>query len=488
MCATPYAEGTVALPQGETYWIAVRCRFQCRSCGHLSPLNHLDMDGSVTCLRCGLDQVFDVESWRDGLQHAMRTGQPEHRGTFPELGVSASSAELVQSGLKIADGIMTTLSLRVDAGPGHPLCPRCREPLGVELDAGGVATSRCPTCGDGMRCALPGQARGMCKPIRAVLAEELALDRREASIDAPATGTAVGAIAIKCPHCSAPLKVTGASTIVTCEYCQASSRIPSRTMFRLGHDHPVPQVWWLQYARIAPKKPRPPRPPRDASAAQPPRPTEARSPRPPPPISNAPGMLGALGVLALVGVVGFRDHVERWRRGAAAATTATTPAERPAAPTRRPGPAGTEPPAPSTRPFVALAGCRCGTTQIHVQVTPSGDGAAIVFRADRPGRPPVELHTLETEARRLGLAVACHRDDLALVLEDRVHAWSLERGDARWDRPLGASYRFQGATPADGISLYCTALPTSGGKATVPTGTRGRVSVDLATGAIRTLR
>src|SRR5690606_5936474 len=125
----------------------------------------------------------------------------------------------------------------------------------VDVGDDGIAASRCPTCGDGMRCALPAQARRMERAVRAVLAEERALDRREAKVEAGS-----GAVAITCPHCAAPLRVTGASSIVTCEYCHASARIPSQTMFKLGHDHPTPKVWWLMFSRAAAPKQRAPKP------------------------------------------------------------------------------------------------------------------------------------------------------------------------------------------------------------------------------------
>jgi hypothetical protein len=494
VCATPYSEGHVPLPEaGDTLWVAVRCRFQCRSCGHLSPLDQLDMDGSVTCLRCGLDQIFDVESWRDGLDHAMRAGVLAGTGKFDALGKTRSSLEFVQSGFQLKDGIMTTRSLRVAAGPGHPLCGTCHEPLRVELDEAGEARSRCPTCGEGMRCVLPGPARRMCQPIRAVLAEELATDRREAKVEASA-GANAGAIAITCPHCAAPLSVTGASSIVTCEYCHASSRIPSRTLFRLGHDHPTPKVWWLGFDRAAARqqvlpRPRPATPPPDAPSSSP-RP----QPSPPTPakrrVHPGPGVLLSLGVVAAVGLVGFRGQLARWRDGVpaiapapVAGSAAPPPAPgAPGSPAREPAPAAA--PQPPRGPFVSLAGCRCGTAQIHVQVTQRPDRALVWFRADRTGHDPVSLLGVETDKRKLGLAVACSGDTLALAIGEHVRAWSLATGELRWERELAASYRYRGKDPDNGISLYCTPLRVQRGRFDVPTGARGATIVELATGKL----
>lgn len=489
VCETPYAEPGVAMPADDDYWIAVRCQFQCRSCGHLSPLNHLDLDGSVVCLRCGLDQVFELDQWADGLDHAMRAGTEAGAGDFAGLGVTTSAVELVQSGFTLTDGMMKTRSLRVSAGPGHPLCARCRVPLVHAAEAEGVSSSRCPQCTDTLRCALPPQARSLCGPVRAVIAEELALDRREARIDAPGAdgGATPGAIAIKCPQCSAPLKITGASTIVTCEYCQTASRIPSRTLFRLGHDHPVPQVWWLRFsgdaARAAARKRR-----KAAAPAKPRRePTRPAKREPParkaPPPPQGPGMLVALGVLAGVGFLGHREVIERWSIEPSAAAP---PAHEATAPPSHRAPTPPASPRPArAAPFVALDGCRCGTTQLHVRVTPEGEGAAIQLRADRPRHAPVLVSAVDTAGRRLGIGVACHKDTLALVIGDRAVGWSLANGAQRWDRALGDAYRYDGAEPAEGITLYCRPLATRGARATVPIGATGTILLDLRTGTTR---
>ena len=173
----------MAIPKGEALWVGVRCQFQCRLCGHPSPLNHLDVDGSVSCLRCGLDQVFDVGWWIEGLDHAMRCGVlAGQSGNYAQLGVSATSLNLVQSGMLIAGGTMVLRSLRVSAGPGHPPCSRCHAPLEIDFD-GLTTKARCPTCSATQTCELPAKARELCSAVRGVIAEELTLDKREAKVD-----------------------------------------------------------------------------------------------------------------------------------------------------------------------------------------------------------------------------------------------------------------------------------------------------------------
>src|SRR5688500_8082797 len=51
-------------------WAALRVHFQCRGCGLFSPLNSLDVDGEVDCLRCGMRQAFDPGAWTHALEHA----------------------------------------------------------------------------------------------------------------------------------------------------------------------------------------------------------------------------------------------------------------------------------------------------------------------------------------------------------------------------------------------------------------------------------
>ena len=66
-----------------SYWVAVRCSFQCRSCHFLSPLDSLDIDGSVECAQCGMPQRFDVKAWHEALAFAHEVGDlgfPAPRG------------------------------------------------------------------------------------------------------------------------------------------------------------------------------------------------------------------------------------------------------------------------------------------------------------------------------------------------------------------------------------------------------------------------
>lgn len=490
VCNTAHSEGSIPLPRDDkTYWVAVRCRFQCRSCGHISPLDHLDMDGSVTCLRCGLDQHFDVASWNQGLDHAMRVGLLAGKhGKYALVGQTSSTLEHVQSGMKIEAGMVKLLSLRVSAGPGHPLCQQCRVPLVVEVE-GDVATSRCPTCGTGMRCVLPQQARRACKAVRAVLAEELASDRPSAKVEG--NSHAAGAVAITCPHCSAPLRVTGSASIVTCEYCRTSSRIPRRTMFQLGHDHPVPQVWWLQFSTADAQRIAGPRQPK-----QPPRQVQREVVReqvvdkpsivgPPPRDPAGPGISLGLAVFALVGLFGFREHLARWRSGPAPSSEEGSAAPSVEAPSTSQDSTGTETPPAKRPPPVPYAplDCSCGGMHLAAFTKTTATGATIRLAAGRKDEG-FELGELEVSKRALGLGLACEGDRLVIAFGTEAWGFSISERSLAWRTELPAAYRYVPDEPARGVAIRCRRMPLVGHNVNVPIAPKSFARVSLETGVV----
>ncbi len=500
ICTISYDQPGAPIPQtGDVLWVGVRCQFQCRSCGHLSPLNHLDVDGSVTCLRCGLEQVFDNSSWDDGLDHAMRCGAlAGESGKYKQLGITMTSVELVQNEINIGNGMMNMRSLRVAAGPGHPPCSRCHKPLEIEIESK-TTKARCTSCGATQTCELPPPAKGICSAVCGVIAEELLLDRREAKVDDNA-----GAIGINCAHCAAPLKVTGVSTIVSCEYCGASSRIPRRTMFQLGHDKPVMQLWWLAFSRSGaaalispPQREHKPRHQPVKEATFQPQPIRASEPEPAPPSPKAEppkrpglGILAGLGIVALVGLIGYRDDFARWIRavktmpsGSGAPKNAeveSAPASsraRTSTPAVEPTPRISPTPSSATSSFVALAGCKCGVTQLRAQVDRHGAGTSIRLRADRDDRAPFDLDVFEISSDALGLGLTCDNERIVIAAGPRVAAWSLDRTTKVWDREMSAPYRVEGS----GKTMRCATLRVRGGQIAIPT-TRGPTTIKLIDG------
>lgn len=250
----------------DRHWVALRCHFQCRSCGHLSPLNGLDVDGSVLCQHCGLDQVFDVDSWQEGIAHAHAVGDlagPGPEGRFPHpmiaiadanpfrrIGLDRTSAELSQGGMIISGGVTVTRSLQVDASPGRPLCHRCQVVLDSQVDGQQLTTS-CPSCHNQAHYELPRRAAGTHEGLLGVLSKDQRGDHLQVVFKQDASG---GAILLGCPSCGANLTAAQEGRIVTCQFCQAVVRIPDKLLMRALQRPPVTEIWWLLFEGPSPRR------------------------------------------------------------------------------------------------------------------------------------------------------------------------------------------------------------------------------------------
>lgn len=249
------AEGRARAPEpGEIYAVGVRCGFQCRSCGHRSPLDALDVDGTVRCGRCGLDQAFPVKSWVDALEFAHAVGDlagPDPEGRFPdpvwsiagvnphrELGVSDAVTSHRQSGEMEHDGLALPRTLHMKVHIGHPLCPRCTVPLRFRPIKGGVETS-CPRCNDTATWRLAEGARGLSRGLVAALDG----DSREGCPDAKVERDQA-VEGYRCPGCGAPLEPGGVA-VVQCGYCHLACRLPPRAK-SINAEAP-PARWWLLF-------------------------------------------------------------------------------------------------------------------------------------------------------------------------------------------------------------------------------------------------
>jgi len=260
-CGAKFGRRTGSTYDPELSWAAVRCQFQCRSCGHLSPLDHLDVDGSVSCRRCGLEQAYAVDSWRQALGHAHAVADlagpdPEGRRPHPRLsiaadnpfkqvGVSATEAGHQQSGQADAGGVSVPNTLRVFAAPGQPLCSSCHEPLSLDVKGPGTIELGCGGCNTRPRYELPQRALELHQALVGVIDGEHRSDAAAVSVEAPEGEQ--GAIAIKCPSCGAPLEIKDTGQIVTCGFCQTPARIPSSTYGRLVNPKLDPATWWLLF-------------------------------------------------------------------------------------------------------------------------------------------------------------------------------------------------------------------------------------------------
>jgi hypothetical protein len=238
------------------YWVSFRCEFQCRACGNLSPLNYLDLDGSVRCLRCGLDQAFATSAWQRALEHAHAVGDlagsPEGRQPHPIFSIASenpyrdtNTATDQQSGFAFQQGLQVPTTMRSTATLGQPSCTKCNVPLQAQRTGPGRIETRCTRCGEARSYALPAEASRVFPALVGVIAGEQRVDR-------PATRVASevgdsGAVALSCPGCGASLSVAPGTRLATCEYCRTTSRVPDKTYYRAGGDAVQAETWWLAF-------------------------------------------------------------------------------------------------------------------------------------------------------------------------------------------------------------------------------------------------
>ncbi len=205
-------------------WVSMECTFHCRACGFDVPLDSLDMDGAVVCVRCGLEQAFEVRAWHDAfdLAHAVADG----------------TTKLAKKQAIAGENV-----LRVTALPHAPRCSTCEGPVDVAFEAE-RARADCKACATSIEYVVPPAASRMTKnALRAVLG-----DAHRAGAAPVKMAETAGAIAIQCPSCSAALDADATTQFVECKYCKTKSRISDRAWFRLKGGDPKPVTMWLAFA------------------------------------------------------------------------------------------------------------------------------------------------------------------------------------------------------------------------------------------------
>ena len=242
------------------YWVAVRCTFQCRSCGFAAPLDQLDIDGSVECAYCGLCQRFEPSTWIERSSSRTRweiCRGPSPKGARPipawiapdnpfrDVGETVTFSELRQSGSQMVDGMMVPRSLQIRVAPGFPVCRRCRVPVRIALGPEGT-TTWCGACSESATYALPERARALGPGLIAVVAEEHRLSRARAT---ESRGDGTNVTAVSCPSCGAPLDLRGGDRTLKCQFCSTFCRVPGRFFLRQGQGTIEPETWWLLFDR-----------------------------------------------------------------------------------------------------------------------------------------------------------------------------------------------------------------------------------------------
>jgi len=513
---------TVPARDDENYWVCVlECDFSCRGCGMRSPLDGLDLDGTVECRRCGMQQAFDVDQWKEVLIFAEdvadcagpagRLGKdPVTNNPYADIGTTHTYAEKTLSGMIIDGEGMKPRTLRLRATPGVPLCERCHVPLEVLVDTDAYkAQATCPRCHERAVYDTPEGAFDQNGDISAILADDHRCDREAVRVQASPGGAAV---AVSCPKCNASLPVAGEASMVSCGYCGTPCRIPSRLMAKLSSTPPTPKRWWILFdddsyqrlgvdpeadddddddddendieddrmARV-----------RAAQAAEAQSRAQVSTPKP----SNGPMMIGAaLGIVAVLAVVGVIFSLVHGRASAPAAEakepTQATKAKKAKTADDSDEQAAASAVAIDRSKFRDLQGCSCksgkDTRQLAVRIDVSGMGMTVgeddgmvanfdlswladtagdhfLTHDEEAGAPPRKV-----KGRALAIGVACSGDVFAIVARDRATGWSMKDKKMLWDAKLDGEYSAAATPSKSGLGIQCTTVPVTGTVMRVP--------------------
>ncbi len=256
MCGKRYPHPRAQSPDDDLIWVAVRASFQCRSCHFLSPLDELDIDGSVECAQCGIHQRFDVGAWQGALGFAHGVGDlafppPEGRHPSPYVWIGSDNPHIRvgytevfdehrQSSTAMVQGMTVHRSLFIQACPGYPVCAKCEGPMRVSLK-GDRTNTRCDTCGEQASYKLPPLAEQYQSSLAAVVAMAHRMDKPLALLD-----THGGTTTLKCGQCGGDLPVTK-DRVVECGYCNATNLVPPRGRARSTGETIKPEVWWMAF-------------------------------------------------------------------------------------------------------------------------------------------------------------------------------------------------------------------------------------------------
>jgi hypothetical protein len=243
-----YAPG---MPQGLT-WAALAVRFECRACRQLAPLNHLDVDGQIKCMHCGVEQRFDVTRWQSVIGQAHTAADPT--GTIAKVQQVAAALGMGGSfeGLGKNAAFVTARvdALEVRVGPGHPLCEKCNYPLHIANLTPVALTVACPRCASQHTYEIPREAQGQFPALRGVVCAEHEVGRRDVQTEMGAGGSVV----IRCGNCSAPLAIPEGKSVSNCTFCGVACRITPEAMWRTGTKSLRADWWWLLLAGTPPSQ------------------------------------------------------------------------------------------------------------------------------------------------------------------------------------------------------------------------------------------
>lgn len=238
-------------------WAGLRLKFQCRSCGHQTPLDQPPEHGSARCLWCDTDQAFPPEIWKELLQkfHAVTDlGGPAPEGQNPHARLSIRNSNPwsdIGEGRHTADleedfpNGVAPLRVWAEVSRGFPCCPLGHGAMRVEARSGELEL-RCARCSEGGVYAAPD------RQYRALTA--VVTDAARVGVKQARTVTTNGLVAFNCPGCGAPLPVAGRG-FAACSFCHLTSALPA-TRQRPAPGSIQPALWWVSFRGGSPERAR----------------------------------------------------------------------------------------------------------------------------------------------------------------------------------------------------------------------------------------
>lgn len=164
-----------ALPLPGRAWARVEVTLPCPRCSAPVFPRVDDIEGAVTCARCGEASAVEPATWDEVVQlahAAVDLSQPDPRGENAELGGWNPFADVgLRTSLEALPNDRITPQSRVAlrVGPGAPLCARCRVPLALHFFHNGRQATECPSCGDREAFAVPPELARRVPALRAVV-------------------------------------------------------------------------------------------------------------------------------------------------------------------------------------------------------------------------------------------------------------------------------------------------------------------------------
>jgi hypothetical protein len=239
---------------GDLVWAGVRASIRCRACGGEAPIDGCDLQGPYPCIHCGIDQFMNREQWLEGLRdaHEVTDMCGPGEGAFPSA-VSVADYKYAPIGREYVKAIISTsyslgegTPLKLEVSPGNPLCEACHVPMQLVSVADPLVV-RCPQCQKSHAHPRPQGAPGEVVGI-------VGHHHEQGVQDVAAERDAGGAVAIRCPGCSAPLPIAAVGATITCAYCGVTSRLGPAMRRSMGSKDATPPRWWALFRGPSPAR------------------------------------------------------------------------------------------------------------------------------------------------------------------------------------------------------------------------------------------